>query len=871
MAKNSVEYDIKVDINQIKSSLNQVEANMRNVGSTVTSQTSMMQKGFSGLGTAMAGFFAVDTLINFGQKIITARSEFEKFRSVLTTSYGSVTLANKAMEMLRQTAEETPYQLNEITGAFVLLKNRGLEPSKKDLINVGDVASATGKTFEQLSQAILDANNSERWREFGIEVKTMGDKMALSFKGTTIEVERSAEGAMKAVTAFGQMDGIAGSMSGQMDTLGGKVSNLGDAFNNLLISIGDSELWNRGIENWTHFITRVNDLISSKGTDTSYLAFKLLEDVNGLPVEEMTAALKEKLTEYNNKAKVLEDEMMSKRGGWFSGKKKWVKENEPIYNTYVDAINIINDKLKELGAPKGGTDDIPALGILDELRKKLKELNDELGAQPTEKMLLQKQTEIEAVKEKIKYYEDLYEAKKKAAFWAGKDPGPLGEHTNYSPGGAKQDKITGFAAQNVAAAKAAQEAVDKIRQDNVSSYKKMTDSLELLDKTYHDAGTLKDKAYYKEKNKIVGDFLQEAMGNVNQLADIVGQFDEQAGQMISKLGSSMVGLFSANPITQLLSGIQLVMQLGQAFGNALGNQVNFEAEMEAINKTLEETGKLLSDLSSNNSFSYYKDYADAQKVIDNSILEREKKLAEHEKGLKKEQGRAYQNPFINSDKRIKDYEKQIKADKEALEQLRKDKIQAEKDFNETITQTTTVSLSDAIVEGFKRGESEAEIFANNFKSLMMNAVGEALKRKTFDELSKQGGFYDVFTNAMSDGQLSPEETKELDKLYQDAIAYGKVLWEGANKWAENYPDATTDSSSSSMQGTIKGITEDTGNKLEGSFNAVRISLIEQKAIAMQGYNQLVMIENNTRPISEIRDILKGGSTTQINQRRANGR
>jgi len=708
----------------------------------------------------------------------------------------------------------------------------------------------------------------------------MGDKMALSFKGTTVEVERSAEGAMKAVTAFGQMDGIAGSMSGQMETLGGKVSNLGDAFNSLLVTLGDSQGWSNAIGNLTSITKWVDGLINGGSEDESWFEYKLMKGIKDLPTEDLKKALEDKLAEVNGMANSIQAEYEARMEKSFFGKlwerdfnKAWIKENEALITDYQITAEIIQQKLDEINNPKKKGDLTPLPGLLSTLRDKLKKLNEEAEAAPTEKILLDKQAEIVKTKEQIRAYEDLYEAKlalDKLNEYNAKFGGKT-KTVEYAPDGAKPDKITGFAAQNIANTKEAQEAVDKIRQDNVSSYKKMTDSIALLDKTYHDAAIIKDEAYHKEKNKIVGDFLQEAMGNVNQLADIIGGLDQEAGQMISNLGGAMVGLFSANPITQMLSAVQLVMQLGVEFGKAINRGLDFEVEISAINKTLEDTTKLLSHLSSNNGFSYYKEYADAQMVIDNSIVAREKKLAEHEKGLKKEIGRAYQSPFINSDKRIKEYRELIAADKEALEQLRLNKIEAEKEFNETITQTTIVSLSDAIIDGFKRGESETEIFANNFKRLMMDAVGEALKRKTFDKLSEEGGFYDTFTEAMgNDGFLSPEETAKLDDLYAAAINYGKVLWDGANEWAANYPDADL-GGASSMTGTIKGITEETGSKLEGSFNAVRISLIEQKTIAMQGYNQLVMIENNTRPISEIRDILKGGSTSGLVKNRAYGK
>ena len=45
---------------------------------------------------------------------------------------------------------------------------------------MGDFTNTVAKPFDQLTEAILDINNPERWKEFGVRVQTEGNKVKLS-------------------------------------------------------------------------------------------------------------------------------------------------------------------------------------------------------------------------------------------------------------------------------------------------------------------------------------------------------------------------------------------------------------------------------------------------------------------------------------------------------------------------------------------------------------------------------------------------------------------------------------------------------------------------------------------------------------------
>jgi phage tail tape-measure protein len=207
---------------------------VRNLGS----QTTWLQGKMQGLGTAILGVFAVERLFSFAKEMVNVRAEFQKFEAQLTTALGSQSQAQIAMQRITDFAANTPFTVKELTESFVRLANRGINASNDQLTKLGDVASALGKPMSSVIEAILDINNTERWNELGIKVKTNGDKITGTFKGMTVTMDRTEQGAMKMIEAFGGMETVAGGMERQMQTLGGAMSNLDDNWTNLMNNMG---------------------------------------------------------------------------------------------------------------------------------------------------------------------------------------------------------------------------------------------------------------------------------------------------------------------------------------------------------------------------------------------------------------------------------------------------------------------------------------------------------------------------------------------------------------------------------------------------------------------------------------------------------
>lgn len=205
-------------------------------GATMLSNTMGSLKGM------IAGAFTVSSIVSFGKAIIDTTSEFQKFQSVLTNTFGDRGIADQMMATIQDFASKTPFSVAEVTGVFVKLANQGFVPTMQEMTKLGDLASSQGKTFDELAEALLDAQMGEfqRLKELNIGASKQGDNVAFSFKGVTTVVENSSTAIQKYILGLGELKGVMGGMEMQSKTLGGTISNIGDTWDKFLTKIGSS-------------------------------------------------------------------------------------------------------------------------------------------------------------------------------------------------------------------------------------------------------------------------------------------------------------------------------------------------------------------------------------------------------------------------------------------------------------------------------------------------------------------------------------------------------------------------------------------------------------------------------------------------------
>lgn len=222
---------IGADIDGLQRQLNNASGQLQGFG-----------KSMKAVGGMIAGAFAADKIIQFGQEVFKVTAEFQKFEAVLTNTLGHKGAAQAALSQITDFAAKTPFQVNELTDSFVKLANQGFVPTINQMRSLGDLAASQGKSFNQLTEAIIDAQTGEfeRLKEFGIRASKEGDKVTFTFKGVKQQVDFTADSIRKYVLSLGDVEGVTGGMEAQSKTLGGGLSNLKDNWEQLTLAIGKS-------------------------------------------------------------------------------------------------------------------------------------------------------------------------------------------------------------------------------------------------------------------------------------------------------------------------------------------------------------------------------------------------------------------------------------------------------------------------------------------------------------------------------------------------------------------------------------------------------------------------------------------------------
>lgn len=192
--------------------------------------------------TIMAGAFAIGGITSFGKEVVSTLGEFERYEAVLTNTLGSNSAAKKALEDITNFASQTPFQVNELSNSFVKLANQNFTPTMQEMTKLGDLASATGNTFDSLAEAVLDAKTMEfeRLKEFGITASknSKAGTVTFNFKNQDTEVKATDKAIQEYLLSLGELKGVQGASAAIMKTTEGQLSNLGDKYTQLKLQIG---------------------------------------------------------------------------------------------------------------------------------------------------------------------------------------------------------------------------------------------------------------------------------------------------------------------------------------------------------------------------------------------------------------------------------------------------------------------------------------------------------------------------------------------------------------------------------------------------------------------------------------------------------
>src|SRR5574343_115768 len=285
----------------------------------------------------LAGIFSGITAVGIVTYIAKTAAEFDRLNASLRTVTGSAEGQAKAMDMIKSFAAETPYEIQQVTEAFIRLKSLGLDSSEKSLRSFGNTASAMGKPLMQFIEAVADAstNEFERLKEFGIKAKQEGETVTFTFRGVSTTVQNTSEAIIKYLRRIGETD-FAGGMARQMDNITGKASNLADAISKLADSFATASGLRSGLK------AVLDDVAASINRIR-----KEIELVSGMSKNAPVDALRLQMEDLQTRLNEM-DNMRGKGFGGFVDDKIYERANEELRKTS-ELLSKLTSGAKEAG------------------------------------------------------------------------------------------------------------------------------------------------------------------------------------------------------------------------------------------------------------------------------------------------------------------------------------------------------------------------------------------------------------------------------------------------------------------------------------------------------------------------------------------
>ncbi|MGN6831086.1 tape measure protein [Paucibacter sp. M5-1] len=258
-------YEVVMETKALIAESRKVEERLQRIADRGTGVQLSLTKMAAAVSAAI-GAIAID---GFVSKLVNTQRQFDVMFASLKTMTGGADQAGAAFERLRKFAAQTPYTLEQSVQGFTKLKALGLDPSERAMTSFGNTASAMGKDLMQMIEAVADASTGEfeRLKEFGIKARVEGDKVALTFQGTTTKVQNSAAAITDYLVKIGETN-FAGAMSERMKTLDGDISNLQDSLSALYLQISQAGVGDaiaRGVRMATEAIQEMSASVKQGG------------------------------------------------------------------------------------------------------------------------------------------------------------------------------------------------------------------------------------------------------------------------------------------------------------------------------------------------------------------------------------------------------------------------------------------------------------------------------------------------------------------------------------------------------------------------------------------------------------------------------
>lgn len=216
--------------------------NLQKMKKTTAKETKETANSFKALSNVWTGLIGAISAGAVGSAVVSELKATESAVASFIDSTGSVTKARETFEMLQQAARDTLQPFDALQKSALDLRRNGIEPTSAQMKTFAQIAISSGKSLESVTTAFTNAvqGKYKSLSQLGIVAKETGDKITLSYKGTTTQIEKSTE----ALTAYFKKLGEenAGALEYLQSGMTGAINHIENAWGDFVRSIAESGL-----------------------------------------------------------------------------------------------------------------------------------------------------------------------------------------------------------------------------------------------------------------------------------------------------------------------------------------------------------------------------------------------------------------------------------------------------------------------------------------------------------------------------------------------------------------------------------------------------------------------------------------------------
>lgn len=303
------------------------------------------------------------------------------------------------------------------------------------------------------------------------------------------------------------------------------------------------------------------------------------------------------------------------------------------------------------------------------------------------------------------------------------------------------------------------------------------------------------------------------------------------GGLIEGAGQLAAGYASMNPVQMIQGGIGMVTSAISLFDSTSRRIKREMAEHENRLKSLQDAYNQISfEVDNAVGEDYYKKQKEAIANLKDQIKENQE-LARLEQS-KKDKDR--------DDDKIREY-------REAARQAQRDIEDIEREITEMLVQTNFKDLANDLAEAwadaFSNMEDSAENFDEVWNKTIANAVKNSLKLKLIEPVVNK--FTDSLANYMGvhDNSVVGFNFDYWKKMLKKA---GDAFTEGLEGFEDYFQDVADEIDDSSLEGQVKGVTEETASVLAGEITTMRIKQAQHLLVCQDIKAATIGIQNTLR-------------------------